>query len=388
MKFLGYPRTDGSVGTRNYIGIIPSIFCANRVARDIGDHIPDAVVLTHNLGCGQHGADLEQTIRTLVGLGRHPNLAAVLVVSLGCEKISPRELAAGIAGIGKPVEVISIQECGGTINAVQQGTRIVSGWASTLFSQQREEIDIGYLVVGLKCGGTDATSGISANPALGWASDRIVGQGGTAILSELTELIGAEHVLAARAGDGRIGGEILRVVEKAETGLREKTRGIDRVCAQGALVTTGNFDGGVSTVAEKALGGMYKSGNAPFSGVVGYGERPPARGLYLMDAPGVDHEVVTGMVAGGANVVVFTTGRGTPSGFPFVPVIKVTGNSKTYRRMTENMDINAGAIIDGEKTLDEVGEEIFAEIVRVASGKRTKAEILKHDELFSIQRLF
>lgn len=388
MKFLGYPRADGSVGTRNYIGIIPSIFCANRVAREIGERIPDAVVLTHNLGCGQHGTDLEQTIRTLVGLGRHPNLAAVLVVSLGCEKISPRELASGIAGIGKPVEVISIQECGGTINTVQQGTRIVSGWASTLFSRQREEIDIGHLVVGLKCGGTDATSGISANPALGWASDRIVGQGGTAILSELTELIGAEHVLAARAGDGRIAGEILRVVEKAETGLREKTRGIDRVCAQGALVTTGNFDGGVSTVAEKALGGMYKSGNAPFNGVVGYGERPSGRGLYLMDAPGVDHEVVTGMVAGGANVVVFTTGRGTPSGFPFVPVIKVTGNSKTYRRMTENMDINAGAIIDGEKTLDEVGEEIFAEIVRVASGKRTKAEILKHDELFSIQRLF
>jgi altronate dehydratase large subunit len=388
MKFLGYPRMDGSVGTRNYIGIIPSIFCANHVAKCIGNNTQNTVVLAHNHGCGQYGADLEQTIRTLIGLGRHPNLAAVLVVSLGCEKISPRELARGIAGIGKPVEVISIQECGGTINTIQQGTKIVSGWASTLFSQEREEVDIGSLTVGLKCGGTDATSGITANPAVGLAADRIVGLGGSAILSELTELIGAEHVLAKRAKDRAVAEDILNAVGKAETRLREKTRGIDRISAQGALVTTGNFDGGVSTVAEKALGGMHKSGSALFSGVVGYAERPSGKGLYLMEAPGVDNEVVTSMVAGGANVVVFTTGRGTPTGFPFVPVIKVTGNSKTYRRMTENIDINTGSIIEGEKTLEEVGEEIFHEIIHVASGKMTKAEILKHDELFSISRVF
>lgn len=388
MNFLGYPRIDGSVGTRNYIGIIPSVFCANRVARCIGDNTNNSVVLAHNLGCGQHGADLEQTITTLAGLGRHPNLAAVLVVSLGCEKLSPQELSRSIAQSGKPVEIINIQECGGTINAIQKGTKIVSGWASTLFSQRREEVDISNLVVSLKCGGTDATSGIASNPALGFASDMIVNNGGTAIISELTELIGAEHVLAKRAKDSRVAEEILRAVEKAEIWLREKTKGINRVCSQGALVTAGNFDGGVSSVAEKALGGMYKSGTASFSGVVGYAEKPSGKGLYLMDAPGVDHEAVTGMVAGGANIVVFTTGRGTPSGFPFVPVIKVTGNSKTYNRMTENMDINAGSIIDGEKTLDEVGEEISEEIINVASGKLTKAEILKHDELFSISRLF
>jgi altronate dehydratase large subunit len=388
LKFLGYPRVDGSVGTRSYIGIIPSIFCANRVAKCVGDNTSNSVVLAHNLGCGQHGADLEQTITTLTGLGRHPNLAAVLVVSLGCEKLSPQELSRSIGKSGKPLEIISIQECGGTSNAIKEGTKIVSGWASTLFSQKREEVDISNLVVSLKCGGTDATSGIASNPALGFASDMIVNNGGTAIISELTELIGAEHVLAIRAKDSRIAKEILMVVGKAETSLREKTKGINRVCSQGALVSTGNYDGGISSVAEKALGGMYKSGTAPFSGVVGYAEKPSGKGLYLMVSPGVDNEAVTGMVAGGANIVVFTTGRGTPSGFPFVPVIKVTGNSNTYKRMTENMDINAGSIIDGEKTLDEVGKEIFKEIINVASGKPTKAEILKHDELFSINRLF
>lgn len=387
MKFLGYPRPDGSAGTRNFIGIIPSVFCANRVAKGIGDNIQNSVVLSHTLGCGQHGADHEQTVKTLAGLGRHPNLGAVLIVSLGCEKISPEELRDAIAVSGKPVEVISIQDLGGTIKAIEQGTKILSGWSEELLAIQREEIDISKLVVGLKCGGTDATSGIAANPALGFASDIIIRQGGTAILSEVTELIGAEHVLAKRAKNPEIAQEILDTVGKAEAKLREKTKNVDRVSMQGALVSAGNFDGGVSSVAEKALGGMYKSGTAPICGVVGYGEKPPATGLYLMDSPGVDNEVITSMVAGGANVVVFTTGRGTPSGFPFVPVIKVTGNSRTYHRMLENIDINAGAIVDGQKSLPEAGEELYREIIKVASGKLAKAEILKHDELFSINRI-
>ncbi|HWQ61972.1 MAG TPA: UxaA family hydrolase, partial [Negativicutes bacterium] len=359
MKFLGYPRPDGSAGTRNFIGIIPSVFCANRVAKGIGDNIQNSVVLSHTLGCGQHGADHEQTLKTLAGLGRHPNLGAVLIVSLGCEKISPEELRDAIAVSGKPVEVISIQDLGGTIKAIEQGTKILSGWAEELQAAQREEIAISKLVVGLKCGGTDATSGIAANPALGFASDIIIRQGGTAILSEVTELIGAEHVLAKRAKNPEIAQEILATVGKAEAKLREKTKNVDRVSMQGALVSAGNFDGGVSSVAEKALGGMYKSGTAPICGVVGYGEKPPATGLYLMDSPGVDNEVITSMVAGGANVVVFTTGRGTPSGFPFVPVIKVTGNSRTYHRMLENIDINAGTIVDGQKSLPEAGEELY-----------------------------
>jgi len=387
MDFLGYPRLDGSVGTRNYIGIIPSIFCANHVAKRIGDSSQNTVVLSHTLGCGQHGADHEQTLKTLAGLGRHPNLAAVLIVSLGCEKLSPQELYKAIAGSGKPVEIISIQELGGSIKAIEQGTRIISGWAEKVFSAQREKIDISKLVVGLKCGGTDATSGIVANPALGIASDKIVQQGGTSILSEVTELIGAEHVLAKRAKSEKVREEIMSVIGRAEMSLREKTKGLDRVSMKGALVSAGNFDGGVSSIAEKALGGMFKSGTASFSGVVGYAEKPSGTGLFIMDAPGVDNEVVTSLVAGGANVVVFTTGRGTPAGFPFVPVIKVTGNDKTYHRMLENMDINAGAITTGQKSLAEVGEEIFQDIIQVASGKLTKAEILKHDELFSICRI-
>ncbi len=387
MKFLGYGRPDGSVGTRNYIGIIPSVFCANHVAKAITQSIENTVVLSHPLGCGQHGADLEQTIRTLIGMGLHPNLGAVLIVSLGCEKLPPNELYEEIKKSGKPVEILNIQEVGGSIKAIEKGTRIVSTWAQTLFAQKKEEFDLSHLTLGLKCGGTDATSGITANPALGVASDILINNGGSAILSEVTELIGAEHVLVKRAINEKVAQAMLDVINAAEARLMEKTKNIERTSIRGALVSKGNYDGGVSSVAEKALGGMHKSGTMPFRGVVGYAERIPSKGLYLMDSPGQDNEVVTSMVAGGAQVVVFTTGRGTPTGFPFVPVIKVTGNNHVFNKMMENIDINAGTIIDGSQTLQEVGEEIFNSIIEVSSGRLTKAEILKHDELFAISRL-
>ena len=387
MKFLGYQRKDGSVGTRNYIGIISSVFCANHVAKCVADNIFGTVALTHPLGCGQHGEDLKQTTKTLIGLGQHPNLAAVLVVSLGCEKLSATEIATNIAKTGKLVDIVTIQEDGGTIKSIEKAMRIVSSWSNELITEKREEVDIGNLTLGVKCGGTDATSGIVSNPALGIASDLLVKGGGTTIISEVTELIGAEHIMAKRAINDRVAQDILRVVKNAEKRLRDKTKGIDRVAPCGALVSTGNFDGGVSSVVEKALGGMYKSGNMPFNGVVGYAEKITGKGLFLMDSPGVDNEAVTGMVAGGANIIAFTTGRGTPSGFPFVPVLKITGNSEIYKKMPDNIDINAGTVIDGEKTLNELGEEIFKAIIDTASGKMTKAEVLKHDELFSISRL-
>lgn len=386
MKLLGYKRPDGSYGIRNYVAVIPTVFCANHVANCIARRVQDTVALPHPLGCGQHGADLDQTVNTLIGLGRNPNIGAVLIVGLGCERITAEELSGGIAKSGKPVETIKIQDLGGTSKTIERGVEIVGRFARKLSSERKEEFDLKHLIVGLKCGGTDATSGIAANPALGAASNRIIKDGGSAILAEVGELVGVEHILAQRAVNSQIAENILAIVHRAEDVLRESTKNYDRTSTRAALVTPGNFDGGVSSVTEKALGGMLKSGTSPFSGTLKYAEKPAAPGLYLMDAEGQDGEVVTSMAAGGAQVVVFTTGRGTPTGFPFVPVIKVTGNSQTYQKMQENIDINAGTIIEGKKKISEVGDEIFNEIVKVASGKKTKAELLQHDELFTIGR--
>ncbi len=386
MKLLGYKRPDGSYGIRNYVAVIPTVLCANHVAKCIARQVQDAVALPHPLGCGQHGADLDQTVSTLIGLGRNPNIGAVLIVGLGCERITVEELSNGIAKSGKPVEKIKIQDLGGTLKTIEKGVEIAGRFAQRLSAERKAEFDLKHLIVGLKCGGTDATSGIAANPALGVASNRVIKEGGSAILTEVGELVGAEHILAKRAVNDKVAQSILDIIRHAEDVLRESTKNYDRTSTRAALVTPGNFDGGVSSVAEKALGGMFKSGTAPFAGTLKYAEKPATQGLFLMDAEGQDGEVVTSMVAGGAQVVVFTTGRGTPTGFPFVPVIKVTGNSLTYQKMQENIDINAGTIIEGKKKISEVGDEIFNEIVKVASGKKTKAELLQHDELFTIGR--
>ena len=239
----------------------------------------------------------------------------------------------------------------------------------------------------VKCGGTDATSGIAANPAVGVMSDTIVDNGGTVLFSEVTELLGAERVLAERASSPAVADQICQTIAKTEEKLRRI--GTDpRFAHRGALISTGNFDGGVSSVVEKALGGIYKAGNRSITGVVDYAEKPDGGGgVFLMDSPGHDGEVVTGFVGAGAQVVVFTTGRGTPTGFPFVPVIKVTGNSFTYDKMKENIDINAGTIISENTDIKSKGREIFEFVLAVSSGRKTQAEILGHDELFCVTRV-
>lgn len=387
MKFLGYKRPNGYVGIRNYIGIIPSVFCANRVAKLIAEQVKGAVYLNHPVGCSQVGADLEITARTLIAMGNHPNLAAVLVVGLGCERFTPDEFVKGLAVSGKPVQKVVIQDEGDTLKAIEKGVTIARQWAQEFSTYERVECDIKDLIVAVKCGGTDATSGIAANPAVGIMSDMIVDEGGTVLFSEVTELLGAEHILAKRAVNDEVAGQICETIQNTENKLR--VIGTDpKYAHRGALISTGNFDGGVSSVVEKALGGIYKAGSKPIQGVVGYAKRPEKLGgVYLMDAPGHDGEVVTSFVGGGAQVVVFTSGRGTPTGFPFVPVIKVTGNSFTFDKMKENIDINAGTIISEGESLKSKGKEIFDMVLEVAAGRKTKAEILKHDELFCITRL-
>ncbi len=329
---------------------------------------------------------MEITARTLIQIGRNPNFSGVVVVGLGCERFSPYELAEGIAPAQKMLETVVIQKEGDSLAAIQKGVKYARKLQQMASRQQREEADVSHLMIGLNCGGSDMTSGLVANPALGIASDMLVSQGGSSILAEITELLGTEHILARRAVNEQVAQEIKEIVSRTEKKLERQTRESSNV-KRTHLISTGNYDGGLSSVVEKSLGSMKKSGNAPFSGTIQYAETPKVKGLLLMDSPGHDGEVSTGQVAAGAQMIVFPTGRGTPTGFPGVPVLKITGNPKTYEKMKENIDINAGEVLLGKKTLQQMGEEIYREILEVASGKMVKAEILGHDEQFCITRM-
>ncbi len=383
--FQGYRRLHGLPGIRNTVAVIPSVFCANTVARRIAEHVVGAVPFCHPVGCSQVGLDLELTARGLKGLGRHPNFYGVVVVGLGCERFQARELKESIAEAGKPVEMLVIQEEGDTLRSVEKGITLAVRLVGEASRQRREAFPLSDLSLGLKCGGTDATSGIAANPALGWVADELVAAGGRAIFTEVTELIGAERILASRGATPQVAWEILTTIGKMEKRLSAATASHE-VQHRSALISPGNEDGGVTTVVEKALGGIYKAGTGPISGVLGYGEYPAGPGLYLLDCVGHDGEAVTGLVASGCQAVAFTTGRGTPTGFPGVPVIKITGNSATFGRMKFNLDFNAGRIMEGA-TIMEVGEELIEKILCVASGELARSELLGHDELFCITRV-
>jgi len=386
MKFMGYRRPDGKVGTRNYVAIIPSVFCANKTVESIAKQVKGAIAIKHPVGCGQIGYDFELTARTLIAMGNHPNVAAVLVVGLGCERFKPTELYEGIKKSGKPVEMLVIQEEGGTSSTIEKGVKIVKEFARNELSKAPTECDISELTVAVKCGGTDATSGLAANPAVGVMSDRVVENGGSVILSELNELLGTEDMLAARAVDKEVADKVYSAVYGIEEKMRNK---IDtRFDGRNELISPGNYDGGVSNIVEKALGGVYKGGTSPVVDVIEYSTQPEEdkKGLFLMNYESHDGEVVTGMIGSGAQVVVFTSGRGNPTGFPFVPVIKVTGNDIMYNKMKENFDFNAGGIISGEDTLQESGDKLFELLMRVVNGELTTAEIIEADELFCIAR--
>jgi altronate dehydratase large subunit len=384
--FFGYRRENGAAGVRNLIAIIPSVFCSSKVAQRIAQNVPGTVNFSHPVGCSQVGEDLEITAKTLIGIGRNPNFSGVVVVGLGCERFTPEELAQGIAPTGKMLEMVIIHDEGDSIKAIEAGTRHARKMQQAASQEQRQKIDVSELMIGLNCGGSDTTSGLIANPALGIASDKLVAQGGSSILTELTELLGTEHILARRAINERVADDIIRVIRSMEERLKRQTQNSSNEKRK-HLISTGNYDGGLSSVVEKSLGGMKKSGNAKFVEVFKYGDAPTMKGLLLLDGPGHDGEVTTGEVAAGAQIVCFPTGRGTPSGFPGVPVIKITGNPRTYERMKENIDINAGAVLTGEKSLQQMGEEIYQEIIAVASGKLSKAEVLGHDEQFCITRM-
>lgn len=385
--FYGYRRKYGLPGVRNLVAVIPSVFCANTVARRISEQVKGTVELTHPVGCSQVGLDLELTAKTLKGMGRHPNFFGVVVVGLGCERFRAKELAESIASSGKPVELVVIQEEGDTLKAIEKGVRLAQRLVDESSLQMKELFPISELCLGLKCGGTDATSGIAANPALGWVTDQITASGGRAILTEVTELIGAEHILARRAVSEEVGQKVFETIKKMEEKLKMGTGHVD-LQNRSALISPGNEDGGVTTVAEKALGGIHKGGTSPISGVLDYGEPIKSPGLHILDCPGHDGEAVTGLAASGCQVVVFTSGRGTPTGFPGVPVIKITGNSTTYERMKFNLDFNAGEIIDNGLSISEVGAGLMEKVINTASGEPTKAELGGYNELFCVTRSY
>ncbi len=383
MKLMGYFRPNGRFGIRNHLLVIPTSVCASDTADKIAAQVPGAIAIPNQHGCCQIGSDLTLTQNTLAGFGKNPNVGAVLVVGLGCDGIQARPLAEEIATTGKPVKYLVIQEEGGTPNTVAKGAAWAAEMMRELSVQQRVPFDISAITLALECGGSDPTSGLASNPAIGYASDKLVAMGGSSILSETTEVIGAEHLLAKRFADPVQREKFLNQVRAVEQ--RAIAMGEDLRSGQ---PTPGNKAGGLSTIEEKSLGCMYKAGTSPFEGALDYAqERPRGRtGLYFMDTPGQDIDSITGMVAGGAQIVVFSTGRGTPTGSPIAPVIKITGNDATYRRMIDHMDINAGRIITEGATVPEIGEELFQLMVEVCNGRQTKAESLGHRE-FGIYKL-
>lgn len=379
MKFYGYLRPDGQVGTRNYVAIIPSVVCANEVVEDIAHQTIGTQAVLHHQGCCQTPPDLERVTESLIGLGKNPNAGAVLIVSLGCEGVDTDRLEAEVRKTGKPVERVNIQEIGGMSKAIQRGVDLAQKLYISISGQQRQPMDLSALTMGIKCGASDTTSGVASNPVIGYMSDKLIDAGGTVIFGETTEFIGAEHILQRRARTPEVATDIKRIVDEMES--RAKAVGVDMRKGQ---PTPGNIEGGLSSIEEKSLGAIVKSGTKTIEGVLTYTGIPPHKGLWIKDTPGREIEVLTAMAIAGANVICFSTGRGAPQGFPIVPVIKICGNPITYDLMINDMDINAGKIITGEKSLEEVGEDAFEKLINMASGESCKGEAIRYTRSMDI----
>ncbi|MCI2154489.1 MULTISPECIES: UxaA family hydrolase [Erysipelotrichaceae] len=383
MKWYGYRRPDGSVGSRNYVAIIPSVTCANDVANAIAHEVQGTVVYLHHQGCCQLPPDLDRVTETLISLGKSPNVGAVLIVSLGCEGTDHERMYKELKATGKPVEIIHIQELGGVSKAIQAGTDIARKLVIEISGMQRTEADMSEIVMAIKCGASDTTSGMASNCVIGYVADHLVDLGATVIFGETTEFLGGEHLLARRAVNKQVADKIYEIVNNMET--RAKSVGCDMRRGQ---PTPGNIAGGLSSIEEKSLGAIVKSGSRPIQGVLEYPEHVTTqKGLWIKDTPGREPEILTGMAATGAQFMCFSTGRGAPQGFPSMPVIKICGNPNTYERMQNDMDLNAGLIITGEKTIEQVGEEAIAKLVRVLNGEMTKNEAIQYFSAIDIHCL-
>jgi altronate hydrolase/galactarate dehydratase len=383
--FMGYHRADGQVGTRNYLGVITSVNCSGSVARFIAEAcekedwlrdnptIDGVVPIVHGTGCGMSGRDegYETLFRTLQGYSRNPNFAGILLVGLGCEVMQvPDLIGKGRMRGDGAFRYMTIQQTGGTRRTVEKGVAILREMAEQAAGAVRQPAGLEHLVVGMQCGGSDGYSGITANPALGAASDLLVAHGGTTILSETPEIYGAEHLLTRRAVSREVGEKIVERIKWWEDYTARWGGEMDN------NPSPGNKKGGLTTILEKSLGAVAKGGTAPLTQVYKFAEPITERGFVYMDSPGYDPASVTGQIASGANLIVFTTGRGSVSGYKPVPCIKLATNSEMYARMSEDMDINCGDIVTQGVSLEEKGCEIFEHFVATASGRHTKSEEL------------
>jgi altronate dehydratase large subunit len=371
MQFNGYKRVDGKIGIRNHVLVLPTVACANETSRIIAENLPEAVSLVNQNGCGEVEGNRKITQIVLSGLAANPNVFGTLMIGLGCELNQAEEMSRIIRSkTSKPLEVLLIQEEGGTLNTITRGIRIAQNLIREASSCERDVFDISDLTIGLECGGSDSTSGLVANPVVGRVSDLLVDMGGTAMFSETTELVGAEHLLAQRAASPEVGKRIFEIVERRENQL--KSVGEDLRSGQ---PSPGNRAGGLSTIEEKSLGCIHKGGTRPIVEVVDYAKEPKMKGLVIMDTPGYDVLSVTAKVAGGCQLVIFTTGRGNPIGNPIAPVIKITANRDTFNKMRDNIDLDFSEVLDGGRSIEEAGKEMLEEVIRIANGKRTKAEV-------------
>ena len=370
LKFWGYPRSEGRPGIRNHVLILPTCACGSESSRIVASQVRGAVNIVFNTGCSDVAANTAMSQKVLTGFACNPNVYGVVIIGLGCETVGHRQLKEKIQKMtSKPVVSFGIQDEGGTLKTIEKAVRAAREMAAEAGLVQKQLYPVSELLMGIECGGSDATSGIASNPAVGELSDLLVDMGATTMMSESIEWIGGEHVLAKRALTPAIHNQIIRVCKDYEEHL--KAAGQD--CRAGQP-TPGNKAGGLSTLDEKSLGCIRKGGTRPVTEVLEQAQRPQKKGAVVMDTAGYDISSVTSMVAGGCQMVIFTTGRGTPTGNAIAPVLKVTANARTYRNMEDNMDIDLSPIISGEKTYQEMGREMLEAVNAVCNGKLTKAE--------------
>jgi altronate hydrolase len=378
--WTGYLRADGGKGVRNLVLVIYTVECAQFVAQAIARDEADTHVIGFP-GC----YDNQYAVRLMLALARHPNVGAVLAVGLGCEYTQPEKIAQVVRDSGRPAEWFFIQEAGGTSKSIARGKEAVARLRSQIAGVSRVPMSLADLTIGCECGGSDGTSGLAGNPVVGALFDRLVDAGGRAVFEETVEMIGLREVLAARAAGDAARAELIAAYDKAVAYCR---------AVRQFSASPGNFAGGLTTIEEKSMGAFAKSGSRPIQGVIKVAQRPPGPGLWIMDSVPDEHfmqfgytnpndsEGLMDLISAAAQIVLFVTGRGSVIGSPIAPLIKITGNAETYRRMIEDMDFNAGRVLTGECSLDEAAGELLSLVVRVAAGEAAKPERLGHREYF------
>ena len=381
MKFFkGYRRADGSIGVRNHVIIVNTVGEVASLTKKIAQMVPGVIPIVHQAGQSQSLEDVEQTMKTLTGTAGHANVSAALLLGMGLNDPA-EEIVETLKSKGRHVHAINFNKGQSISEAIKEGKSWLEEAMERSKNETTETADVSELIIGLECGGSDAWSGITANPAIGAFSDSIVKDGGTSILAETTEAVGTEHILARRAVNETVGQNFLDIVKRYE----------ERAWAAGENIRSanpspGNKVGGLTTLEEKSLGCIKKGGNSTLMEVIDYAHKPTEKGFIFMDTPGYDVESVAGLVAGGAQIVLFSTGKGSPTGSPIAPVIKIGTNTKLFENMPEHIDINAGKIMDSNFSIEDIGEEIYDKVVEVANGKVTSSEKHKNQE-FSIWRL-